>query len=105
VVIDLNLNDCQVVQPVDLARFMPEAKEADLLLCRFGYGKIRKTDPARYSAKCPGFGVASAQYTLEQLPNLRALGMDVPSLACIEHLDQSCRRIMSSWKVRGAGSW
>jgi len=88
VVIDLHLNDCQVVQPDDLARFMPEAKDADLLLYRFGYGEIRKSDPARYSAKCPGFGVASAQYLLEQLPNLRALGMDVPSLACIEHLDE-----------------
>lgn len=88
VVIDLHLNDGQVVQPDDLTRFMPAAREADLMLCRFGYGEIRKTDPARYSAKCPGFGVESAQYLLEQLPNLRALGMDVPSLACIEHLDE-----------------
>ena len=88
VVIDLHLDDSQVVQPDDLARFMPEAKKADLLLCRFGYGEVRKTDPARYSAKCPGFGLASAQYLLEQLPGLRALGMDVPSLACIEHLEE-----------------
>ena len=61
---------------------------ADLLLCRFGYGEVRRTDPAHYSAKCPGFGLASAEYLLEQLPSLRALGMDVPSLACIEHLEE-----------------
>ena len=88
VVIDLRLNDGQVVQPEDLAPLLPAAQMADLLLCRFGYGPIRKADPARYSAKCPGFGVASAKYLLQQLPGLRGLGMDVPSLACIEHLEQ-----------------
>ena len=91
VVIDLHLADCQVVQPVDLAPFIPQARGADLLLCRFGYEKIRKSDPKRYSAKCPGFGVESAHYLLEELPGLRALGMDVPSLACIEYLDQTMR--------------
>jgi arylformamidase len=89
VVIELNMDDEQVVQPEDLKPFMPLARRADLLLCRFGYGEIRKTDPKRYSAKCPGFGVESAQYLLEELPGLRGLGMDVPSLSCIKYLDQT----------------
>jgi kynurenine formamidase len=89
VVIDLHLADGQVVQPADLAPLLPMAKEADLLLCRFGYGNVRKTDPGRYSAKCPGFGVESARYILNELPSLRALGMDVPSLSCIAYLEQT----------------
>lgn len=89
VIIDLRLADSQVVQPADLRPFIQQAKGADLLLCRFGYGEVRKTDPKRYSAKCPGFGVESAQYLLEELPDLRGLGMDVPSLSCIEYLDQT----------------
>ncbi len=89
VVIDLHLNDGQIVQPADLKPFMRLAKDADLLLCRFGYAEIRKTDPGRYSARCPGFGVDSARYIKEELPGLRALGMDVPSLACIQYLDQT----------------
>jgi kynurenine formamidase len=89
VVIDLGLGDCEVVQPAHLEPFILQAKEADLLLCRFGYGDVRSKDPARFSTKCPGFGVESARYLLSQLPNLRALGMDVPSLACIEYLDQT----------------
>ena len=88
-VIDLQLNDGQIVQPADLQPFTPQAKDADLLLCRFGYGEVRKSDPARYSARCPGFGVESAQYIKEELPSLRGLGMDVPSLACIQYLDQT----------------
>ncbi len=88
-IIDLHLADSQVVQPEDIKPLLPKAKEADLLLCRFGYGEVRRTDPKRYSAMCPGFGVESARFILEELPNLRALGMDVPSLACIATLEQT----------------
>jgi kynurenine formamidase len=89
VVLDFQLGDCELVEPRHLEPILDPARDADLLLCRFGYGPVRRTDPARYSSKCPGFGVASAEYLLENLPNLRAIGMDVPSLACIEHLDET----------------
>jgi arylformamidase len=89
VVVNLTLADRQVVQPGDLEPFMAEMKMADLLLFRFGYGEIRLTNPARYSSQCPGFGVESAQFMRDHLPGLRALGMDVPSLACIAELDRT----------------
>ena len=89
VVVDLTLADCQVVQPGDLEPFLAEMKRADLLLFRFGYGEIRQADPARYSSQCPGFGVESAQFIRDHLPGLRAIGMDVPSLACIAELDRT----------------
>jgi arylformamidase len=89
VVIDLPLADGKIVQPSDLEPHLAKAKNADLLLFRFGYGPVRRSDPNRYSGRCPGFGISSAEYLRMNLPNLRAIGMDVPSLACIEHLDET----------------
>jgi len=89
VVVNLNLTDCQVVQPAALEPFLAEMKRADLLLFRFGYGEIRQADPGRYSSQSPGFGVESAQFLRDHLPGLRAIGMDVPSLACIAELDRT----------------
>ena len=89
VVVNLTLADCQVVQPVALEPFLAEMNRADLLLFRFGYGEIRQADPGRYSSQCPGFGVESAQFLRDHLPALRAIGMDVPSLACIAELDRT----------------
>jgi kynurenine formamidase len=89
VVVNLTLTDCQVVQPADLEPFLAEMNRADLLLFRFGYGEIRHADPGHYSSQCPGFGVKSAQFLRDHLPALRAIGMDVPSLACIAELDRT----------------
>ena len=88
-VIDLPMTDAQVVQPEDLLPFVDRAQEVDLLMFRFGYGIVRRMDPKRYSLKSPGFGVESAQFLLDYFPKLRALGMDVPSLSCIETLEQT----------------
>lgn len=89
VVIDLPMVDTQVVQPDDLEPFVQAGQEADLLLMRFGYGPVRRANPDRYSVKSPGFGVASAEYLRQRFPRLRGLGMDVPSLSCIEYLDET----------------
>jgi len=88
-VVDLPLGDGVVVEPRHLQHAVSVAVEADLLLIRFGYGQVRKTEPVRYSCKCPGFGTAAAEFILQNLPGLRALGMDVPSLSCIEHLEET----------------
>jgi kynurenine formamidase len=89
VVVDLPLSDTAVVQPEDLEPFLEPGREADLLLFRFGYGPVRRSDPRRYSTRSPGFGVESAEFLRANFPNLRALGMDVPSLSCIEYLDST----------------
>jgi arylformamidase len=89
VVVNLTLADRQIVQPNVLKPFLPEMIQADLLLFRFGYSEIRQTDPGRYSSQCPGFGIESAQFLRDHLSGLRAIGMDVPSLACIADLDRT----------------
>ncbi len=89
VVLDLPLGDCTVVMPDDLAPLVEQGRDADFLLFRFGYGSVRRTDPARYSTRAPGFGVESAAFLRAAFPRLRGLGMDVPSLSCIDSLERT----------------
>lgn len=88
-VVNLPMQEMYVVEPSDLAQFLPEAKNADFLLFRFGYGRIRATDPLRFTTKSPGFGIESAKFIVENFPNLRGIGMDVPSFSCIEYLNET----------------
>jgi arylformamidase len=96
VVIDLQLEDAQVVQPEHLEPHIEPLQQADIALFRFGYGKVRAEDPQRFSTQCPGFGIESAQWLRDRCPNLRALGMDVPSVATIAHLEEtmSCHNVL-----------
>ncbi len=101
-VIDLPLGDDTLVMPEHLEGIAGRAESAgagagvspanaDLVMFRFGYGKVRQTDPKRYSGHCPGFGVESAAHLLTLFPSMRALGMDVPSLSCIKFLDRTMK--------------
>jgi len=89
VVVDLRLPLRTVVLPAHLALLPPAARQADLLLLRFGCGALRRDDPARFSTECPGFGVEAARWLRAQCPDLRGLGLDVPSLACIADLERT----------------
>ncbi|WP_319586211.1 cyclase family protein [uncultured Desulfobulbus sp.] len=87
VIIDLQIPDACIVQPLDLEPFRDVLNNADIALFRFGCGNIRLNDPQRFSLRSPGFGAESAKWLRDNCPNLRAIGIDVPSLACIAHLD------------------
>ena len=89
VVIDLSLRDAEIVTSKHLRPDLPLMLKAGVVLFRFGYGEIRKTDPERYSTQCPGFGVEGARWLYENCPDLKAVGMDVPSLACIAHIEET----------------
>lgn len=91
IVFDTPLQDDELVIPEHLQSLVEIGQDADLILFRFGYGAIRKAEPSRYSAHCPGFGVESAQFLRDNFPKLRAIGMDVPSLSCIHYLDMTMR--------------
>ena len=89
-VIDLSgLADDTVVMPEHLKPFLEKGCAADALLVRFGVESWRKFEPARFSAHCPGFCAQSAEYVHSRMPNLRMIGVDVPSIACIAHLDET----------------
>jgi len=88
-VVDLRLADATVVMPPHLEPYAERLEQADLALFRFGCGQTRRTDPQRFSTRCPGFGVESARWLRQTCPQLRALGIDVPSVAAIAHLEKT----------------
>ena len=89
VVIRLRAADDAIIQPADLQLFTRELQCGDLVLFKFGTARIRRGDPQRFSLHSPGFGVESARWLRRTCPKLRAIGMDVPSLACIAYLDRT----------------
>jgi arylformamidase len=84
--LEVRVPDDGLLEPADLQPHASLITGADLLLLRFGYGGVRAGDPARYGSHAPGLSVAAAEYLRDTCPSLRALGMDVPSIACIAHL-------------------
>ena len=88
-VVDLQLGDAQNVQPGHLEPHATVLQNADLALFRFGYGDVRRQHPERFSTRCPGFCVESARWLRETCPQLRAMGMDVPSVSTIAHLEET----------------
>jgi arylformamidase len=87
--VDLRLADATAAMPSHLEPFVARLQNADLALFRFGYGAIRRSDPQRFSTQCPGFGVESARWLRQMCPGLRALGLDVPSVAVITCLQST----------------
>lgn len=89
-VIDLpGLADDTVVTAEHMKPFLEQGSEADALIVRFGAGLWRENDAARFSGHCPGFCPQAAQYIHSRMPNLRMIGVDVPSIACISHLEET----------------
>jgi arylformamidase len=89
VVIDVPAGDGEGVGPDALSPHADAIRDADLVLLRFGYGAVRAGEPKRYATRCPGLTVAGAAYLRATCVNMRALGMDVPSLACIARLEET----------------
>ena len=89
VVIDLHLGDAEVVMAEHLEPWRAALCSADIALLRFGYGRVRREDPERFSLRSPGLGTQAARWLRSTCPDMGALGLDVPSLACIAHLDET----------------
>ena len=89
VFVSLQKPDSGIVMPEDLRPFGELLSEAEMALFDFGFGPVRRNDPRRYSLNSPGFGVPAAEWIRDHCPNLRALGMDVPSFSVIAHIDET----------------
>jgi arylformamidase len=89
--LELRLPAAGVVEPRDLVGTVEDLDDPDLLLVRFGCGELRRRDPHAFSTRCPGFGPSAARWLRERFPGLRAIGLDVPSIACIARLDETMR--------------
>ncbi len=89
-IINLNgLPDDTIVKPEHVERFLEKGSDADSLIVRFGVEDWRKNQPSRFSNHCPGFCGETAKYIHSKMPNLHMIGVDVPSIACIAHLDET----------------
>jgi arylformamidase len=89
VVVDLPMPAKVVVEAKHVQPLLERIGRADILLVRFGYGAMREQQPDRYNTDCPGFGVEASRRLRERCPELRCLGLDVASLACIAHLGET----------------
>jgi arylformamidase len=99
--IDIPLGDGILIEVGHLAPLADLISQCDLLLLRTGFSRVRKSDPQRYALQSPGVSTGAANFLAKTFPNLRALGLDTVSLACMQHLEDGleAHRIL----LRGEG--
>lgn len=76
----------ELVSRADLEAHDGAIREADLVLIRTGWGSARAADPERYSSEGPGVSPEACDYLIEQ-PQLKAIALDIVSLASYRRLD------------------
>lgn len=83
--------DDTVITPELLEPYLKDGSDEEALLVRFGVEEWRSGDPHRFSNHCPGFSIPAAEYIHQKMPNLRMIGTDVPSIACISSLEETMK--------------
>jgi arylformamidase len=86
--VDIPLADGEILRPSHFEPHSAAIAKCDLLLLRTGYARVRRADASRYTMFAPGMSVEGAYYITEYFPELRALGLDTISLACMQHLEE-----------------
>lgn len=85
-ILDIPKVDGELITAADLQQQRGAIAQADLLLVRTGWAtRYRESDPARYGRKAPGFAASAGRFMLDELPQLRAVAMDIPSAASPEN--------------------
>lgn len=85
--IDVPKGARELVTRAELEAHDDVVREADVLLIRTGWSeKMRAADPEQYPSEGPGVSPEACEYLIEQ-PQLRAIALDVVSLAAYRHLD------------------
>jgi arylformamidase len=87
VCVDIAVGDGEVLRRAHFEPHSREISECDLLLIRTGYTRVRRIDPDRYRTFAPGMSAEGAHYIADKFANLRAIGLDTISLACMQHLE------------------
>jgi len=84
--INVVIGDGQLLEPAHFLSHAARLGEADLLLVRTGYSRVRHESPERYTLQSPGMSVSGANYLADHFSQLRAIGLDTISLASMQHL-------------------
>jgi arylformamidase len=86
--IDLAIGDGQLLEPAHFESHAERLGQADLLLVRTGYTRVRRESPERYTLQSPGMSAHGASYLADHFSRLRAIGLDTISLAAMQHLEE-----------------
>jgi arylformamidase len=84
--LDIPRESDQLIQAEDLLPYREQMQGHDLLLLRTGFWRYRSTEPERYRAHNPGLGSTAARFLFEQVHSLRAIGLDIISMAAAQSL-------------------
>jgi len=88
VVVDLEKEDRELVTRAELEAHAAELAEADLLVLRSGWSRVRAEDPERYANDGPAVATAACEYLIDGFPRLKAVAMDWISLATPKRMDE-----------------
>ncbi|MBO1306840.1 cyclase family protein [Enterococcus sp. 669A] len=84
VVLDIEKGDDELISKNDLQPYEKELSSCDLVIVRTGFYKVRD-DAYRYGQHNPGFTKDAGDY-LMTFPNIKAIGMDIPSAASAQNV-------------------
>ena len=76
IIIECPKGDMEEIEIGDLNKHINDLKKCDLLLIYTGFSKYRFNETERYVNKAPGFSLKSAEYIVNNFPNIRCIGMD-----------------------------
>jgi kynurenine formamidase len=84
--VEIPKDDGELVTRQELEAHDAVVREADVLLIRSGWSRVRSDDPERYAERGPGVSPEACEYLIEQ-PGLKAIALDFISLASYHRLD------------------
>jgi arylformamidase len=87
-IVDIPKQDGGLVEAADLERAFAPVRDCDLLLIRTGFERFRG-DHNRYTRQNPALGRSLAEYAVEKLPHLRAIGIDVVSAGNVGNVENA----------------
>lgn len=88
--VDVPAGDSELVTPSHLeAACAPDARNADLLLIRTGFGRYRADE--RYWRHAPGFSADLAPWLRTRFPSVSAVALDCISLTSLQHRHEGGR--------------
>jgi kynurenine formamidase len=89
--VELHLPDDTVVTADHIKPLKEQIRGSEAVIFCFSVADIRKNEPERFSRHCPGFSISAAEVIFDYAPQLRLIGTDVPSIACINKLDETMK--------------
>ncbi len=89
--VPIPMEDTGLIGREHLTAVLAAGGEWDLVIIRTGFGVHREDDPDRYATRNPGLSADGAHWLVENLPRLRAVGVDTISVTAGGSLEEGWR--------------